>query len=228
MIRRAVLNVSVGSWYEDRGADRLFNSLEEKGCNDTRLFWKGQYPPGSPQHDAAPYAFKPYAFKRARELGFHQALWLDASCWLRKPLLDVWARIDDDGYYLEPDGNYVGEWISDAALDLLGLSRDETISMPLIEGKCIGLDFREVGGEFLDEWLRIADAGGFGGAWSNENEQVSSDSRCRGHRHDIACGSPIADSFGMRLQTEKRVWILGGDAGIENAPDHVACYAQGM
>lgn len=227
MIRRALLSVACGQWYP-QGQQRLFDSLEEKCCNDTRLFWRDQYPPGSPQHDASPYAFKPYAFKRARELGFQQALWLDASCWLRKPLDDIWARIDEDGYYLEPDGNYVGEWISDNALTLLGLNRDETMGMPLIEGKCIGLDFSEVGSAFLDEWLRIADAGGFQGAWTNESGQVSSDPRCRGHRHDIACGSPIADSFGMRLQPEKRVWILGGDAGLDNAPDSYCLYAQGM
>lgn len=224
MTRRAVLSVAVGGWYPN-GQQRLFDSLEERGEGSTRLFWRDAYPPNCPQHDAAPYAFKPYAFRRARELGHDQALWLDASCWLRKPLLDVWQVVDDLGYYLESDGNWVGEWISDNALNLLGLTRDETMRMPLIEGKLIGLDFRdETANAWLDEWLRLADQGAFAGAWSNEGGQVSPDGRCRGHRHDIAVGSPLADSFGMALQPGKRVWFPGdGDA-----PEEFAVYACGM
>lgn len=223
MIRRAIVNVAAGGWYPD-GQQRLFDSLEERSENATRLFWRDRLPPGCPTHVEVPYAFKPYAFQHARRLGFDHAVWVDASCWALKPLDDVWARIDEFGYYLEPDGHVTGEWISDRALELLGIDRDEAMRVPLIEGKLIGLDLTAYDG-FLDEWQRLADEGGFNGAWTNtEANEVSEDDRVRGHRHDIACGSPLAVSFGMSLEPFKRVGFPeNGDPG-----DEIVFLAQGM
>jgi len=226
MTHKVVLNVSVSSWYADRGQRRLWESMEERSENATRLFWLDEYPPGSPTHEEAPYAFKPYAFQRARTLGFDQAIWLDASVWLhRKPLDDVWARIDEDGWYLEPDGNMVGNWIGDRQLGLVGISRDQAMEIPLFEGKMIGLDFRnETACTFLDEWTDLADRGAFNGRWDNADRFESSDERCRGHRHDIACGSPIAVRLGMSYQPFKRVGFPGdGDPG-----DEIVVMAEGM
>jgi hypothetical protein len=224
VIRRAVLSVAAGHWYPT-GQQRLFDSLEERGENATRLFWRDRYPPGCPTHEEVPYSFKPYAFQEARRLGFDQALWLDASCWLIRPLDTVWGRMADDGWFLEPDGNMVGEWISDQALELLQLGRDEALGMGLMEGKLIGLDFRNpVASRFLDEWTRLAELGGFNGAWSNRSEEVSTDARCSGHRHDIACGSPVAHRLGMAFQTEKRVGFpANGEPG-----DRILVMAQGL
>lgn len=224
MIRRAILSVATGQWYP-AGQQRCFDSLEERGEPATRLFWRDQYPPGSPTHEEAPYAFKPYAFKRAHELGFHVAVWLDASCWAIRSLTTLWGRLEAAGYYLEPDGHWTGEWISDRALDLLGYDRDEALRVPLIEGKCIGLDFRdETAREFLHDWLDAADRGGFQGRWTNDTGSESGDVRCRGHRHDIACGSLIADSLGMGLHEYKMVGFPGnGDPG-----DEVLILAQGL
>lgn len=224
MTRRAVLSVAVGAWYPN-GQQRLFDSLEERGENATRLFWRDVYPLDSPTHEETPYGFKPHAFRQARDLGFDQAIWLDASCWARRDLVDLWARIDEDGYYLEPDGHIVGEWSSDHALGLLDITRDEAMTIPLIEGKCVGLDLRDdTANAFLDDWLRLAAAGGFNGDWTNDHGQVSGDPRCRGHRHDIACGSPLAWSLGMGLQPHKRVGFpANGDPG-----DEIVLLAQGM
>lgn len=226
MTRRVLLNVAVNSWYEDRGQRRLWESAEERGENATRLFWLGTYPPNSPTHEEAPYAFKPYAFQQARTLGFDQAIWLDASVWLHnKPLDDVWARIDEDGWYLEPDGNYVGNWIGDRQLALLGIDRETALGIPLFEGKLIGLDFRnETACAFLDEWTRLADIGAFSGRWDNNDWFESPDERCYGHRHDIACGSPVAHKLGMTYQPFKRVGFPGnGEPG-----DEICCLAAGM
>lgn len=228
MTRRAIVSVAVGAWYPN-GQQRLFDSLEERGENATRLFWRDAYPPGSPSHEEAPYAFKPHAFRVTRKLGFDQALWLDASVWADKRLDDIWARLDADGYYFEPDGNMVGEWISDAALELVGLTRDETMTMPLIEGKLIGLDFRDPTAQvFLEEWLSLAERGGFHGAWTNDDGSVSTDPRCRGHRHDIACGSPIVASLGLGLQKQRRLWIPVNGEGPDQAPDECCLIARGM
>lgn len=224
MIRRAIVNVAVGAWYP-AGQQRLFDSIEERRENATRLFWRDSYPPSSPGHDAAPYAFKPYALEEARHLGFDQALWIDSSAWAIKPLDTIWSRITDTGWWLEPDGHIVGEWIGDHALRVLRLDRDQLLNTPLIEGKLIGLDFRnDVANRFLDEWLKAADDGAFSGHWTNEGGQASSDARCRGHRHDIACGSPIAERLGMTMQGRKAVGFpANGDPG-----DEILFFAQGL
>jgi hypothetical protein len=224
--RRVIVNVSVGSWYADRGAQRLLETLEERGENATRLFWRDEYPPGSPTHADAPYAFKPYAFQAARDLGFDQAIWLDASVWAHKKALgDVWARIDEDGWYLEPDGNMVGNWIGDRQLAMVGLTREQAFEVPLVEGKMIGLDFRNPTAlDFLSAWLELADLGAFAGRWDNHDRFESSDERCFGHRHDIACGSPVAHRLGMGLQAFKRVGFpSNGEPG-----DEIVVLAEGM
>lgn len=224
MTRRAILNVGTGHRYP-LGQQRLFDTLQERDENATRLFWRDEYPPGSPTHEQVPYAFKPHAFLAALELGFDQALWMDASCWLLKPIDLIWELIGEHGYYLEPDGHLLGEWISDACLGIVELTRDEALRMPLIEGKLIGLDLRDpVALDFLHGWVDLAARGGFQGDWTNEHRQVSSDPRCRGHRHDISCGSPLADSLGMRVRREKLVWFPDGNA----PPEHALIGAQGM
>lgn len=221
---RAILSVACGHWYP-AGQQRLFDSLQEREESTTRLFWRDQLPPGSPTHAQAPYGFKPYAFSHAKTLGFEQALWLDASVWAVRPLDDVWAALDDAGYYLEADGHQVGSWTSDAALELLGVTRDQAMGMPLPDGKIIGLDFRSsVVSSFLQEWKELADAGAFHGAWTNEHGQVSSDPRCLGHRHDISCAGVLAHRLGLELQDMKRLWFPA--AGPH--PDHAVVLAQGM
>lgn len=223
MIRRAILNVAVGGWYP-RGQQRLFDSLQERGENATRLFWRDQLPTGCPPHDQAPYVFKPYAFQAAHALGFDQALWLDASVWMLRRLDPIWATIENDGCYLEPDGHVVGEWINELALDMLHLNRDQAMSIPLIEGKAIGLDFHDPAAlEFLDEWTRLADAGAFNGPWTNDAGAASPDPRCRGHRHDISVASPLAIRFGLKLQPGKHVAFPA-----DGNPGDRALMAQGM
>jgi len=52
------------------GQQRLANSVKEWGDGVAMLNWQGFLPPGSPPHQAVPYAFKAYAIKAARDMGF--------------------------------------------------------------------------------------------------------------------------------------------------------------
>lgn len=224
MTRRAIVNVAVGAWYPD-GQQRLFDSLEEHGENATRLFWRDEYPPGSPTQQEALYGFKPYALSSAREMGFDQAVWLDASCWAFRNPAPLWGILDERGYYLEADGHSVGEWISDRALEVCGISRDDAMDLTLIEGKLFGLDFRDQDANaFLDEWRAACDAGAFAGELTNDRGQVSADPRCQGHRGDIPAGTVIADRLSLKVSQDKFVWFP--HAG--HPPDHVVFLAQGM
>lgn len=224
MIRRAIVNVAVGAWYPV-GQRRLMESIEERGENATRLFWTDEYPPGSPAQHEALYAFKMYALDEARELGFDRAVWVDASCWAIRGLDTLWGRLAARGWYFEPDGNPVGPWCNDNALRLLNLTRDQAMEYMLIEGKLFGLDFGcDVANEWLDEMLRLADAGAFGGELTNDDGSQSPDPRCRGHRGDIPAGSVVAARLGMTVEAAKMVWFPSNG----EAPESCCLMSQGM
>ena len=208
-MHRAIVNVAVGSWYPE-GQRRLLESLAKVGETADPLMWAGTYPPGSPTHQETPYAMKPYVFVHARTLGYQSVIWLDASCYVTRPL--PWEQIETEGYYLGQEGWSVGQWCAPDVLPMLGLTREEALGITLMDGKIIGLDFtHRVANDFLDQWLACAQMGAFNGDWSE-------------HRHDITCGAAIADRLGMRL-TPHPVTIAG-----PNDPPHPESYvnAQGM
>ena len=186
-VKRAILNVAVGKWYP-RGSARLRKSLIAHGESAHKLFYVNRYPPGCPPHDHNPYAFKPYAFLAAAERGFDQALWLDSSVELCRPLNDVWNWIEEDGYCFGNDGWFVGQWANERSLEKMDLTREEAWDIPLMDGKIIGLNLRHPKGlEFLRQWKDYADKGVFRGAWHN-------------HRHDITAGAVVAHRMGLQLR----------------------------
>lgn len=182
-MKRAVLNVAVGQWYP-QGQKRLGRSLDRHDDKADRLF-ATTYPEGCPTHEEINYGFKPWAFDHAREQGYRQAVWLDASAWLAGPL--PWDHLTKHGYLFGREGWQVGEWCSERALGLLNLTRQEAMGIPLMNGAIIGLDFKfPLANEWLDLWLYAAKLGAFNGDWSE-------------HRHDITCGATIAHWLGMEL-----------------------------
>lgn len=186
-MKRAIINVAAGSWY-GLGQRRLGLSLDRHGEDADRLFWTDTFPPGSPPHSANPYAFKPYAFTEAKRQGYESVLWFDASVQLCRPIDDIWDWITSDGYCFGNDGWFVGQWCNDAGLEMMGLSRDEAWSIPLMDGKIIGLNLTHPKGiNFLTMWKAYADLGVFQGSWED-------------HRHDITAGAVIAHRMGMKLR----------------------------
>jgi hypothetical protein len=55
----------------------------------------------------------------------------------------------------------------------------------------------EIAMDFFDQWHKASVDGIFKGAWSNHNKTESKDERCKGHRHDMVCGSIIANQLKM-------------------------------
>lgn len=186
-MKRGILNVATGtSWYQ-RGQSRLAKSLMDVGETADALFWRDCYPPYSPTHQRTPYAFKAWAFAYALMSRYEQALWLDSSCIVTRPLDEVWEALDTKGYVLGLEGWTVGEWCNDNALELMGLTREEALEIPLMEGKIIGFDLRYARAkDFLSQWISYAGAGAFNGSWDD-------------HRHDITVGAVIAHRLQMSL-----------------------------
>jgi len=78
----------------------------------------------------------------------------------------------------------------------------------------LGLDFNnEIACKFFDKWKESMFAGIFKGEWTNNTKSESQDERCLGHRHDMVCGSIIANQLGMKY--------VSGNEWLTYQPPHV-------
>lgn len=233
----AVLNVAVGgagSWYGD-GQDRLGKTLWEKNRRHPfakhqvySLFWKGNYPPGSPRHEDTPYAFKPWAFAQAMEQGYDAAIWLDASMWLAGSIDPIIDHIEQHGAATWLAGWSLGQWCHDAGLAKLEVTRDDAMQIPLVCGGICGFDLRTpMAQRFLREWLAYAQDGvSFKGAWNNEGYVCSTDKRCLGHRHDMPTLGWLCRQYGVQpIHCPK--WFAYSTDAVPAAPEALVL-ARGM
>lgn len=202
---RLILNVATGPYFPLQR--RLLDSLRGSEV----LAWSDAWPPGSPAHAEAPYAFKLHAFAEARRRGAASALWLDAPVVASGDPSPVFERIERDGHLFVTGGERLGHWIGDAALEAFGMSRDTAMDLPLLNGTFIGLDLRR--GDWLDAMLGAAAEGRLNGPYFTEHAPAeararkpgkstgfaSRDPRCWGHRHDEAIGSLLASRKGMSV-----------------------------
>ncbi len=194
-MRKVVLNVAVGHGHFQRSQQRMQAGLDAVGETADRII-RTDYPPGSPTHQEQPFAFKPWIFHEARELGYTHALWLDSTCIALKPLECVWEAIDADGAFFWDSGWTCGQWCSDACLAGMECTRELAWQMPMIQASAIGLRFDRDRG-FLDAWLAHCDL--FAGSWTNKRGEVSQDPGVSGHRHDQSVASILVNRMGFPM-----------------------------
>ena len=161
---------------------------------------------GSPQHknqpDSVPYAFKAYSIKKAIEEGARYILWCDSVVYATKDITTVFNHIKEHGYLLFNNIGYsIGDYTSDACLRKYGMSRNDSFNHPMIMACVMGFDVQNpIAKEFLTKYIEAASDGvSYQGIWSNDNLEVSSDMRCRGHRHDQSVASILAYQLGMTI-----------------------------
>lgn len=203
---RCVVNVATGHYVV--GQTRLLRAL-----SDPWLRWADQMPPGSPTHREVPYAFKAHALVEAQRQGAELVLWADSCIVPIRSMDPLWDLIERQGYWFSRNGYPNGEWCSDAALPLLGVTREQAFQVEHVVATTFGLNLRsEIGASFLAEYFRLAQNGSFCGPWTNENGQASADPRVKGHRHDQSAASVIAHRLGMEL-TNPPQWFAyrGGE-----------------
>lgn len=184
---------------------------------------------GAPSHLENPYAFKIYAIEKALEAGYSQILWLDSSCYAIQPIQPIFDHIDKEGYIMQDAGHFVGVWTNDTVLKYFNLDRDEAMSMRCYgNAGFLGLDFEnETAREFFHEWKESMLAGMFKGAWTNDKKTESQDERCRGHRHDLSCGSIIANRMEMVLQSSQE-WLQYAGPYDKVLNDKIYLKAEGL
>lgn len=85
-------------------------------------------------------------------------LWLDARCLAIRELDPVFDEIAERGWILFRNEPYLlGEWASDLALELFGVTREEALRLPEVNAAALGLNLRNpVAVEFLDSWHAAA------------------------------------------------------------------------
>lgn len=229
-MKTCIVNIAIGNRYMPLAA-RLAASvaaIESEGA--TLIQWINDYPPGSPKGQPLPFAAyqaKPFAFKEAANRGYDLILWVDAACWLLKPLDALWKHVDREGYYLQDNGWNLGEWSSDAALKTLGIDRETAFTIPEISTMALALDMRRDDcRKFVDDWAALAADGiTFPGAHTNSvgtaaadrgvayrnTGFVSSDPRVMGHRHDQTAATALAWRLGWKRTPRP---VFAGYAGL--------------
>jgi len=144
---------------------------------------------GAPPHMENPYAFKIYCFRKALEQGYRQILYVDSSVYAVRNINPIFDIIMRDGYIMQEAGQYTRTWTNQATLDYFGLQRED-LGDQVMYGNAgfLGLNFDDLTAmRFFIDWEAAMLAGMFKGSWND-------------HRHDMACGSIIANRLGMKFQ----------------------------
>lgn len=168
-----------------KAQQRLMNSLNGKGL------FISDYPQGWRTHQESPYEFKINAIEKAFEQD-DIVLWVDSSMYLKGDLSKIETIIKTDGYFMEEAGHYCGRWTNAKAREYFNVTEEEmkqeTGGFLMFSAGLLGLNLKsELAMEWFYKWRQSALAGCFSGSWED-------------HRHDMTCGSIIAQRLGMKYQ----------------------------
>jgi len=207
-----IVNFSTGQYI--RGQQRLKASIQ----GYPTLMFTNYSEIDSPTHAESPYEFKIHAIKKAL-LKDNIVLWCDSSMYRVGDLSRIEKIIQDDGYFMEEAGHYVGRWTNQHTRNYFKLTEQETIQgtggMIMFSAGLLGLNLQsEVAMKWFYQWEQSALAGCFKGDWSD-------------HRHDMTAGSIIAQRLGMKYQRGGQHMAYIGE-GYSDPEPGVIFYLQGL
>lgn len=225
-MKKAIINLATGRYMI--GQERLKQSLIKHGFDGDFIGWQNELQIGSPIHKANPYAFKTFGFQKAFDMGYDLVMWLDASVVAVNDLASVFDKIEKQGYIMQQAGHMCSTWCNDNSLKYFDITRDKASHFEMYgNAGLLGLNkHNEKAMEFFKQWHTASKLGVFIGAWDNKNQTESRDTRCKGHRHDMSCGSIIANKLKMKYES--------GDELLHYAPPsqtpqkNVIFHAQGI
>ena len=224
--KNCIVSFAKGGSYPKAMA-RLKTSLIDVGSNAVTHFYTDESQVGAPTHREAPYAFKVLAIEKALGEGYRNVLWVDSSVWAVKPLGSLWKHIDHYGNIFFDCGYQTSQWSSDASLKSFGITRDKAEDIRMLMACCFGLSNSA---ESTTKWVaamkeKAFDGVTFKGSWKNDNNEVSSDPRCSGHRHDQTAASIICYNLKINLIDGKSTFFTYDSP---NPPENVCLLAQGI
>jgi hypothetical protein len=206
--------VNFASGHFINGQKRLATSLNGH-CRFLGFSDYGQL--GSPKHSESPYQFKIHAIEKAFEED-DIVLWADASLWRVGDLSIIENLIKTDGFFFSEAGHWVGSWTNQFTRDYFKLTEEEA-KVPggffMFSAGLTGLNKQStLAMDFFQQWKDSALAGCFRGSYND-------------HRHDMTCGSIIAQRLGMTYQRGgKHMSYLG--PGYAQPEKETVFYLQGV
>ena len=138
--------------------DYLFFSPDGSGVHNGVEIIKG-LPDGCPSHKEVPYAFKPYAFKQAFDMGYEQVLWVDSTIVAARELDEsFWRYLYREGVMaFHNQGHPLRYYISDVARERTELSEGDLKGAYQIMACVVGFDIRNGDGlRIFERWYSLA------------------------------------------------------------------------
>ena len=193
-MKKCIINYITRNTWHIHGQARLKESLERVNFDGDLILFDNENFECTPHH-IVPYAFKFHVLREVQKRGYELALWVDASFWAIRNVDNLFKIIYDEGLVVQDSGYPAGQWTSDDCLKRMGVTRDDNFKMTMFSGGFQGWNFHDKKTfDFFEEFYQYAvDGSCFKGAWRNRNNEVSTDKRCLGHRHDMSVGAILMD-----------------------------------
>lgn len=213
--KRCVVNLATAAFRS--GQVRLHSAMLRYNPETPLLLFGNEYEVFAPEHRDNPYAFKIFAIEAAKEMGYDQVLWFDASVYPVGSLQPVFDWLTDKGIFLEEAGHYAGQWAPQYVLDYFKLTKEDAMRMPMFSAGYCGFDFRNpISQEFFAEWKEAMRNGIFKGKWEDS-------------RHDMTAGSIIANKQGLLpLYSRGGTFFAYIGESFGEPKQSVVCHLQGM
>lgn len=182
------------------GEKRLQETIKEVGYKGDYFVFRNFEDIDSPKQDDVPYAFKPYAIKRIKDLGYNIVIWIDSAIYPIKNFNHFIEYIKTNGYiFFDNIGYTIRDHTSDNCLTYFGMSDEESWKHPMIMACLMGFNFdNKITCEIFDEYYNAANKIAYGGDWINNDLQVSKNPNVKGHRHDQSAMSIILAKKGIK------------------------------
>lgn len=204
MSKRCVVSFADTPFYRSK-MDRLGESLKGKTDADFIAFTDVNQI-GCEPHSVIPYKFKPYAIKKAIEMGYESILWCDSPIIAVKDLSPVFEHIEKHGYlFFDNIGHTLGMWTNDKALNHFGISREKAMKIQMIMACCMGFRMTKHGLSkntwdqndyemFVNSYIALADIL-YPGSWSD-------------HRHDQSVASLLIHQNEMTILNGQQTFFM--------------------
>jgi hypothetical protein len=160
----------------------------------------------SPSHSEIPYAFKPYAIKKVKDLGYDIVLWADSPVYPVKKITAILNKLKTKGVlFVDNVGWSIASYTNDKCLELLQMDKKKADKSKMVMACFMAFDFRtELANKIFSEYYNHAISGAYNGEWSN-------------HRHDQSVISILAVRYKIRLTHPKTIICYA------NEPTHTWC-----
>ena len=195
MNKRCIISFATGRY--NSVLDRQIQTVLQHTEDIDHICYRDSYPKGCPTHQEIPYAFKAFVLKEAMNKGYTSILWMDSAIYIQHDIEPLFEIIEREGYLIFRNGWTQANWSTDAQLEAFNLTRDEAETMPHPMACVIGFQINDETIEWIHDYINSYPL--FVGAWNNNDNVCSADTRVLGSRHDQTVLGFIANQYGLKM-----------------------------